>query len=805
MDGLFQDLRYAVRTLVGNPGFAALTILCLSLGIGVNSAIFSVVDAIAIRPLPFKDPSRLVALYTSNKKVDEDAVSYPDLQDWMARTHSFAGIASVATQKFTVSEGDDSERLDGALVSASLFPMLGIQPIAGRQFRPEEDKPGAGATVLLSHGLWQRKYAGDSSVIGRVIMVEAKPATIVGIMPARFAFPEQSELWMPVAPAKYAQPRGTRDIGAYGRLLPGVSLAAARADMASVAARLATEHPEDKDWSAIAVSMRDDLVPSDIKLIVFTMMGAVTFVLLIACGNVANLLLARATVRQREIAVRAALGAGRGRIVRQLLTESVIIALASAPLGILLAFVGLRWLSASVPPSDIPYYINWDMNVRVVVYTAVIAVVTGLVFGLAPAWHASRDDLHESLKDGGRGSSGSVRRNRLRSGLVVGEIALALVVLVGASLFVRSFRNFETARAGLPTGGLMIVRVFMVGDRYAAPEAIVQRTEELVRRIEALPGVTSVMASKMTPFGPSGGEGPVVPEGVAVEKGKEPGVSLFGVTSHMLKTINQPLVSGRDFTEAECHIKAPVAILNQVAAKRLWPQMANVVGQRFRFINDPDAGWITVIGTVDDFRLFTVRDGKPSPYVFLPYPHVPSRPTGLTIRVAAGLPPASVTPAVRQQIRQADSTMAIYDVATGDAVRADTYWEYRLYGAMFSIFGVIALLLASVGVYGVLSYSVSQRTQEIGVRMALGASRRDVFTLVVGHGARLAAYGIVLGVAGALAVTQVIASLLYNVSATDPLSFGLTSAFLAIVAAAASYVPARRATAVDPMIALRTD
>jgi putative ABC transport system permease protein len=397
-----------------------------------------------------------------------------------------------------------------------------------------------------------------------------------------------------------------------------------------------------------------------------------------------------------------------------------------------------------------------------------------------------------------------VARSRLRGALVVGEIALALIVLVGASLFVRTFVNFERARAGLPTDGLMTMRIFMVGDQYAAPEARIRRVEDIVRRVEALPGVVSATASRMVPFNGGGSGARVVPEGATFEPGKEPSALYIGVTPHLLRTLNQPIVSGRDFTDADGVGQSRVAIVNRVFAQRLWPKLADAVGQHFRIVNQPQADWITVVGVVDDFRLFTVRDGKPSPYAFVSYPYDPFRNTGLTIRVA-GMAPASITAAVRQQIHASDPTLAIFDEQTGADARANTYWEYRLYGWMFSIFGVVALVLASVGVYGVLSYSVSQRTQEIGVRMALGASRRSVFGLFVTDGARLALAGIVLGVLGGLGVTRVIASLLYNVSPADPVSFIGTAAFLALVALVASYIPARRATGVDPMIALRAE
>jgi putative ABC transport system permease protein len=546
-------------------------------------------------------------------------------------------------------------------------------------------------------------------------------------------------------------------------------------------------------------------MPSDITLIVMTMMGAVSLVLLIACANVANLLLSRATVRQREIAVRSALGAGRGRIVRQLLTESVLIALAAAPIGVVIAYIGLEWLTASIPPqSQAPYYVDWDMNPRVIVYTAGIAVLTGLVFGLAPALQAAKTNLQDSLKDGGRGSAGGVR-NRLRNSLVVAEIALSLVLLVGASLFVRSFLNLQDAKAGIETSQLMTLRFYMPGDQYEPPEAMVRRVDDIVRRVEALPGVVAAFASNMVPLSNGGSEGGIVPEGVTTAAGQEPISSYFGVTPHAMKTLNVPFVAGRDFTDAEGQGRSGAAIVNVTFARRMWPKRTDVIGQRFRLLDDKQNQWITVVGVISDFKLFGVRNNnKPSPYAFVSYPYDPARNTGLTVRVAGGAP-ASLTGAIRQEIKKADPTLPLFNIQSGEEARLNTFWQFRLFGWMFSIFGAIALALAAIGVYGVLSYAVSQRTQEIGVRMALGASRQNVFALIVSQGAKLAGIGIVCGIAGAALVTRVVASLLYNVSATDPLSFAATAGFLALVALLASYIPARRATGVDPMIALRAE
>jgi putative ABC transport system permease protein len=806
MDTWFQDIRYALRTLVKSPGFAALSILCLALGVGVNSTIFSVVDTIAIRPLPFRSASELVALHTTQKAngIDYGDVSMRDFEDWKARSRVFADVAAVSGRSMTLTDGGgEPERFLGATVTWNLFPMLGIDPVLGRQFRPDEDARGAAPVVLLSYGVWERRYASDPAIVGRTITANGVAYTVVGVMPPRFQFPELAQLWIPLTPLEYATTRAQRNIAVFARLMPGASVADARRDITAVAAALSTEQPDDRGRGATARTMRDELMPSDIRLVVFTMMGAVSLVLLIACANVANLLLARATVRQRDIAVRTALGAGRLRIVRQLLTESVLIAIASAPFGVLLAYVGLGWLTASIPAaSQVPYYVDWSMNPRVLIYTGVIAVLTGVVFGLAPALHAARSDLHSTLKDGGRGAS--TQKNRMRSALVVAEIALSLVLLVGASLFVRSFLNLQEARAGIDPSPLLLMRFYMPGDQYEPGDAMARRVDDIVHRVEALPGVVAASASNMVPFDGGGDTSPAVPEGVAIAPGEEPETAFFGVTPHVFEVLNIPIMSGRDFTDADGAGKSRVAVVNGVLARRLWPNRPDVVGQRFRLLHDTSGDWITVVGVVSDFRLFSVQNGKPSPYAFVSYPYSPQRNTGLTIRVAGGAP-ASLASAVRKEIRESDPTLPIFKVQSGDEARVNTFWQYRLFGWMFGIFGGIALALASVGVYGVLSYAVSQRTQEIGVRMALGASRNSVFSLIVSEGARLAGIGIICGMVGAVAITRVVTSLLYNVTATDPLSFGGTAAFLAAIALLASYIPARRATAVDPMVALRAE
>ena len=802
---MIQDIKYAIRSLVFDRGITAIVVMCLALGIGINATLFSMVDGILIKSLPFAEADRLLILNETFERggIREDGVSYLALRDWRAQSTAFTAIVALSGRSVTLADGAEADRYEGAAITWEVFPTLGVPPALGRHFNQQDDQTGAEPVVIISDDVWQRRYNGDAGIIGRPVRLNGRPHTIVGVMPPKFRFPENQKVWIPLTPVAEKEPRTNRGLFVFGRMKPGVDLARARTDVTAMAATVASQYPTTNDgWSAMARPMAEEFIPEDVRLVLLTMMGAVTLVLLIACANVANLMLVRASGKQREFSVRAALGAGRGRMVRQLLTECVLLGLASAPIGLAIAYFGIWLLDGAVPPDDIPYYIHWEISPRVIAYTVLVSALTGLVFGLAPALQAGRLNLTEALRDGARGSGQSGRRARVRNGLVIAEVALALVLLIGASLFVRSFLNLQSASPGFATDPLLTLRFFMAGDAYSRPEQRQQRTEDIVRRIEALPGVESAYASNFIPLGGGGGGGFTIVDGRAVAKGEEPNILFIGVTPRFQKTMGLALIKGRDFTAAEGASRTPVAVINDTMARKLWPD-ADAIGGRFRLADVEPPEWFTVIGVAPDVRQFDMTDEAPMPAAFVPYPFAPTLNTGVVIRTTAD--PAGLAAAARGEIRASDSGLAIFDVRTMEDLRQSSFWQFRLFGFMFGIFGAAALFLAGIGVYGVLSFSVSQRTQEIGVRIALGAQRADVLRLVVRQGVTLALFGVVAGVIGAFGVTRVISSLLYNVTPSDPISFIGVAAILTAIAFVASYLPARRATKVDPIVALRNE
>jgi putative ABC transport system permease protein len=805
MDTLLQDLRFGLRTLRQSPGFTFVAVLCIALGIGVNITIFSVVNAILLRPLPFYEPERIVVVHSTQLKndIDEAGVSYLDLRDLKEQSDRlFTEIAATTGRSLTLGGGEEPERVLGAGITANLLPMLGIQPVVGRLFREDEDRAGAPNVVLLSYDLWLRRYGGDRKVVGSTILVNAEPHTVVGVMPPRFRFPYQQDAWVPLVPLVHEEERSERSLWVLARLAPQMTVPQAQAAIEAFAKRQAERYPDvHAGWSAAVWTLRREMVEEEVQLMVLTMQGAVFFVLLIAAANVANLLLARATARQREVAIRSAFGASRWRIVRQLLTESVMVSLAGGALGVLVGQWGIKLLDAAMPADNPPpYWMHWEIDRPVLLFTVALAVATGIIFGLAPALQAARPDLNAALKEGGRGAGGSVARNKLRNTLVVLEVALSLVLLVGASLFVRSFMKLQGASGGFDPAQILTLRIHLPGDVYEEELPKTRKVEELARVLAAVPGVQAVGASNNIPLGGGGGGANVLIEGQPVAPGEEPGIFFTGITADWLRTLDVRPTAGRGLTAGEAGSRSAVALVNATFAQRFWK--GDAVGRRFRLKDEEDTRWITVVGVVPDFKNEDLNDDT-EPSAYLPFPYLAIRNTGFILRTRGE--PLETAAAARAAIRAADPGIPVFEVADMETVRMSGVWEYGLFGKMFSTFGIIALFLAAIGVYGVLSYVVGQRLREIGVRVALGAQRWHVLRLVVRQGLVLATVGIALGLVGAFGVTRVVGEILYDVSPTDPVSFVAISLLLAGIACLASYVPARRATAVDPLEALRAE
>ena len=805
MRTLLSDLRYALRGLWHSRGFATAAILCLGFGIGLNAAIFSVLDGVILQPYPYPEPDRLLVVGEQHRQSGaEGGLSYRDLDDLRRAARTLSAVAAVATRNVTVADGaGEPERYLAGDVTWDLFPMLGARPVVGRGFSAGQDVHGGPAVALISHDVWAQRYQSDPAIAGRTMLIDGEPHEILGVMPPGFRFPTQHRIWTPLGRAASHDARDNRRLFAIGRLAPGATSAQAAAELDAVFHQIARESPATHEgWTSRLQTLREAFLPDDVTLVLATMMGSVTLVLFVACANVASLLVARAVARRRELAIRAAIGAGRGRIVRQLLTESATLGLASVPLGLALAALGTRAIRAGVPLDQIPYYVQWRVDWRSAAYTIAIAVGTALVFGLFPALQASRGDLHSALKEGTRGNTAT--RTPLRSGLVIAQVALAVVSLIGALIFFRSFQRLEHGMVGFDTAPLMTMRTFMGGEAYDAPDSRLRRIQEVVQRIEQLPGVEAAFASLYLPLGGGGGGGRIVVDGRPSQPDAPDDIIINAVTPGFCDTLNVRLVAGRDFTAAEGWRPTPVALVNETMARRFWPG-GRAVGGRYRR-DQSKAEWFTVVGVVADFTLYGIDPQNPAPpaAAFVPYAYQQAPNTAIVVRTAAG-DPASITSSVREAIRASDPNLPLFVVRTMDDVRRFGYWEYSLYSWIFGTIGVAGLLLASVGVYGVVSYAVSQRTTELGVRAALGATSRSLVLLVVGQGMALCGIGIAAGLLLAPAGTWFGRSLFVGLSPFDPVSFGLVAVLMLAAAFVASYVPARRAGRVDPVVTLRSE
>ncbi len=717
-------------------------------------------------------------------------------------------MAAHAGRQVALTDGHEPERVSSRMVTSSLFPLLGARAQIGRLLSGADDALAGPRVAVIGDGLWRRRYGGDSSVIGRVIVLDGNPYTIIGIMERGFAYPSSSEIWIPITSASSAGATADENISVVARLRPDVDISQATQEVGVLGRRIARDQRSrigstDIVWNGEVRPLRGNTLGSDEGVVASAMLGATTFLLLIACANVANLLLVRAMARERELAVRVALGAGRGRVVSQLLTEAVLLALAACAVALPLVWQALRLIRNAIPPSDsFPYYVHWSLDLPTFLYAGLASVATGALFGIGPALQATRGSLQESLKEGTQASGTGRTRHRLRDALVVAEVALALVLLVGASLFVRTFLGLDRMALGYDPSRVMTMRFYLPGARYDSASARTQLVDEVLRRVEAVPGVQRATVSDLVPLDDEGGSsGAAIADGGAQQQ--LPAVSYAAVAGEWFETFGVGVTSGRSIARAPRTSDAPVAVINQTMAATFWP-VANPIGRRFRFVKDSASTWYEVIGVAADMRTVKLDEDRITPpTAFVPLRFVPTRDYALMVRAQRS--PASLTHDLQRAIHAADPLLPIFNVWSMDEVRYLSFWMYALWATMFAVFGGVALLLASVGVFGVIHYGVAQRTREIGVRVALGAQGSDVLRLVIGRALTLAGIGVVVGLLGAAALTRVVGSLLIGVSATDPASFAGVALLLGAIAALAGYLPARHATRVDPLVALRTE
>jgi putative ABC transport system permease protein len=805
METVLQDLRYAIRAFLKKPASVVIVVFALAIGIGANTAIFSVVNAILLRPLPYKNPDRIIMVWMDNHKlaVDQDWHSYPNYVDYRDQNSTFEEIAAFNDRSFNLTGTGEPVRVIGAWSTANLFAVLGADPIQGRTFSIEEEEPGKDMVAVISYGLWQRRFGGDANLVGQPINLNGVDRTVVGIMPASFAFPlKETDVWVPLALSpQRKQARSAFSLKAVGRLKPGVTMQQARADMGAIADHLLEQYPQIMESYGVNLVPLHEQVTGKVRTALLVLLAAVAFVLLIACANVANLLLARAASREREIAIRTALGASRRRIVRQLLTESLLLALIGGVLGLLLAIWGLDVLVA-LSPANIPRLDQIGIDGRVLAFTLSVSLVTGIVFGLVPAMQASKPDLNESLKEGGRGTSGGIRGRRIRGLLVVAEIALSLVLLIGAGLLIKSFIQLQKFDLGFNPNNLLTMRVQLPGTKYREPAQVVNFFQQVFQHMEQVPGVQSVGAISDIFLSDTPNSTNFTIEGRPLATGADSiEVPLDAVTTDYFKVMGIPLLKGRVFDERDRIGSLPVAIINDTFAKRFFAG-EDPIGKRYCY-GQPDGDqtrWLTIVGIVGDMRR-TGFDKDVRPETFLAQNQDPDN--ALTIVARTSGAPAGFADALRSEIWAVDKDQSVFNIKTMDATLADMTAQRRFNMLLLGIFAVVALILAAVGIYGVMSYSVTQRLHELGIRIALGASARDVLRLVVGQAMRLALIGIIAGMIAAFFLTHLMASLLYGVSATDPATFLLISSLLTGVSLVASFVPARRAMKVDPMVALR--
>ena len=815
MTNFFQDIRYALRMLAKSPGFTVIAILTLALGIGANTALFSVINGVLLSPLPYPEPDRLVSLYSKTPQFDHSSISYPNFLDWQRQNNSFAQLAAWRGDNFNMTGGGESERLRAEMVSADFFAILGVQPALGRFLTAQDDHAGATPVVILSNGFWKRRFGASPKILGQSISLNATPYTVIGVLPANFYFSANnfrlSDVYVPLGQwtdATFLNRSVGMGMDAIGRIKPGLTVEQARADMNGVAQNLARAYPEaDKDSGVTVAPLKKDML-GDIAPLLYVLLGAVGFVLLIACVNIANLLLARSTGRTREFAIRSALGASRARIIRQLLTESVLLSFAGGILGLLLAAWGTR-AGIAILPQALPRAGNIGLDARVLLFTLGISLFAGILFGLAPALKTSQRNISETLKEGGRGSSGA--RHRLQGIFVIAETALALILLVGAGLMVRSLISLWGVNPGFNPHNVLSFAVAYPPALASAPPAEVRNgLRQLEAGLEAIPGVRAVSATIGSEPMQSDTEIPFWIEGhpKPPSNNQMPFTLLYFVQPHYMQVMETPLIRGRFLTADDTLSSTPAIVIDEYFAKKFFPN-EDPLGKRINLVVlDAQAEIVGIVGHVKQWGL---DENTKSPVLSqgymsmaqIPDKFIPLMAKGTDLFARTQGPPGDLAGTIRQALRQMNSQEVMYGVESMDDIISDSLAARRFGMILLGVFAALALILACVGIYGVISYLAGQRTHEIGVRIALGAQRTDVLRLVLGQGTKLALLGVVIGIAAALGLTRLMASQLFGVTAHDPLTFAGVAVLLMLVALAACYMPARRAMRVDPIVALR--
>jgi predicted permease len=802
----FEDVRFGLRAMGKNPGFTATAVVALALGIGVNATVFAIVDGVVYKTMPFVDDN---ILYLSSKRpsrgIPRTGVSWPDFRDWRAQSKSFGAMGAF---DFNVDNISDTSglptRYNVSAISANSFGIIGQKPVMGRDFTTEDEKPGTAPIVILGNSVWENRYGKDPAILGKLVRINDVPTTVVGVMQSGLRFPIDSDMWIPLKPDKNAEKREAREIAPFGRLASGSTERSATTELNAIARNLAGAYPDTNDGvEAVVHTQSEDFNGPEINMLLVALMGAVSFVLLIACANVANMLLSRAVDRSREISIRIAIGAGRWRIIRQLLVESVMLSIAGGVLGWMASIWGLKAFKAAV--SDrLPAWVDFSMDYWGFAYLAAISIGTGLLFGLAPALRLSKLDVNTTLKDQSRGSSTGARGRYLSSVLVVTEMALAVVLLVGAGLMIRSFMNMYTMKTGVNEKNVLVMRLFLPEARYPHEQDRVAFHDRLKARLESLPGVQVSCISITMPTGGAINY-PFEIEGMpTVDEKKRLDVGLLVISPDYFSAMDVKVQRGRAFTSSDGVAGPPVALVNQRFAEKYWPAQ-DPIGRRFRiFEGSKPQTWLTVVGVVPNILQNLPNQNSTrglNSLVYVPYRQKPMRDMSLMARTT--VPPNSLGTAFRKEVAAIDEDMPIYNLRSLEQRLDLNNWPQKVFGSLFSIFALIALVLASVGLYAMIAHSVSQRTQEIGLRMALGASAQTILQLIFMQGMRQLAIGLAVGLAAAVAMTRVLATLLVNISPHDPATLAGVCLVLSAAAAFGCLIPAQRAMRVDPVVALR--